>query len=489
MYLEYPFDLNYNITCVYTYGYSATNGGEVSNKPFIDETETTEPEDIENAKDTEESNSSNDEQLDFSDTSRFVELSHPDFNNINTNAQQQEEDNSDSTTDTEVKSEKYMVEYIIDDNSDENFGINDSVFVNIDETIDTEVELKNKICYGSIVKQKIKQYINSPGQQIVEHNIDDFNIYNYSVCGKDWFLSESLYNKYFEDILNNSNIQQSQHELYYIKEGDVVRDLSYMSADLLYNKDITHWWKVNNINAIKLKNKFSEDELSNFSQTFFNIISKYSNYKYEPGSDRTVSVYNKLIQYYINNKTDKTLSDIDLILNTNINTQITNTTGSSFCGCNSNASSNNIDGLATTQSSCYNIYNSALQTWTKEMFGDISKFYNNWFFDIIVNDNNKECLKPNIELCELLQVLIDEYINTNPDIQSILEPSQNTNNQYISDKLYCACEKSKITSPCDYNVLNNFKQVLEYIKNNDVVANMNKAQYYGQQFGELIYNL
>ena len=475
MYLEYPFDLNYNITCVYTY--SSTNGGEVSDKPFVDETETTQPEPPE---DTADNNGAADEQLDFSDTSRFVKLSTPDYNNIETM------DDANSTEEP-VKLKKAIVEYIIDDNSDKNFGTNDSVFVSIDESISNATELKNKINYGTTVKRRVKQYINSDVEKLVEHNIDDFNVYKYSVCGKDWFLSESLYNKYFKDILNNSGIEQSQHELYYIKESDVLRDLYAMGSDLLYNKDIVHWWKINNVNVIISKNKFSDDELTNFSQTFFNIISKYSNYKYEPGSDRTVSVYNKLIQYYINNKTDKTLSDIDLILNTNINTQTSNTTGSSFCGCNN--SSNSATDRLTVNQSCYNIYNSALQTWTKEMFGDISKFYNNWFFDAVVNGNNKECLKPNIALCELLQTLINEYINTNPDIQSIINSSQSASSQFVSDKLYCGCEKSKITSPCDYNILNNFNQVLEYIKNNDVVANINKIQYYGQQFGELIYNL
>lgn len=468
MNLEYPFDLNYNITCVYTYSYSATNGGEVSDKPFIDETELSQEE---QKYDSTNNTEQDDEQLDFSDTSRFVKLSSPDYNN----------------TEEPDTIKKAMVEYIIDDNSDKNFGTNDSVFVSIDESISDEVELKNKINYGTTVKQKIKQYINSDEEKLVEHNIDDFNIYKYSICGKDWFLSESLYNKYFKDILNNSHIDQSQHELYYIKESDVLRDLHYMSSDLLYNKDIVHWWKINNINAIRLKNKFSDDELNNFSQTFFNIINKYSSYKYEAGSDRTVSIYNKLVQYYLNNKMDNTLADIDLILNTNINIQTTNTTGSSFCGCNNNSNST-MDGLSINQS-CYNIYNSALQTWTKEMFGDISKFYNNWFFDVVINDNNKECLKPNMVLCELLQTLIYEYINTNPDIQSVINSSQSINNQFVSDKLYCDCNKSNITSPCDYNILNNFNQLLEYIKNNDVVANMNKIQYYGQQFGELIYNL
>lgn len=465
MQTTYPYNINYNISVVYVYNDNNSN---------TDNNTTTEPTTIEPVSEMNLSNI-NDGYIDVNG------------NNIDNN-----ENSIDDVQDEPVQTKQYAVEYDIENkvnayNTEEKV----SVIGLINDEIETESDVEDTIKdYTTVVNRISKINRADTVYNIHTETLSDFNT-GLAICGKNWFVSQKLYSSWFRNVLNNSDIPETEHYLYYIADGNIVKDIKQMPYDILYNKDIKHFWKLNIIDSKKSKNKFTDDELSNFSQTFFKLLNQYTNYKYVPAiSPRIVGVYNKLINYYINNKYDEAMSDIDLMLNTSINTITTGSSQSlSTCGCSSSSSSNsnNIDNSTSTQS-CYDIYKNSFSTFTKEMFSDITNFYNNYFYDIRIDDNGKKCLYSNEELCDILLLYIDEYLATYPNIDTNIE---NISNNFSSDKLYCSCDKNEntIKSVCDYNVINDFKKLLQIIKYTSIQGNENKVQYWGKKFGELISKL
>lgn len=460
MQTTYPYNINYNISIVYVYNDKDNN---------TDSNTTVEPV----------------SEMDLSDINDgYIDVN---GNNIETDA-----DNAGDVQEEPVQTKQYAVEYNIENKVNE-YSTEEkvSVIALINDEIETESGVEDTIKDYATVVNRISK-VNKPDTIDNTHieTLSDFNT-PLAVCGKNWFVSQKLYSSWFRNVLNNSDIPENKHYLYYIADDNIVKDIKQIPYDILYNKDIKHFWKLNIIDSKKSKNKFAEDELSNFSQTFFKLLNQYTNYKYVPAiSPRIVGVYNKLINYYINNKYDEAMSDIDLMLNTSINTITTGSSqSSSTCGCSSGSSSNsnNIDNSASTQS-CYDIYKNSFSTLTKEMFSDITNFYNNYFYDIRIDDNGKKCLYSNEELCDILLLYIDEYLSTYPNIDTNIE---STNNDFSSDKLYCSCDKNEntIKSVCDYNVINDFKKLLQIIKYTSIKGNENKVQYWGKKFGELIAKL
>lgn len=392
--------------------------------------------------------------------------------------------------DDSVQTKQYAIEYDIENQvNDYNTEGKVSVIGLINDKIENELDVEDTVKeYATVVNSISKSNRLGNIENTHTESLYDFNTPG-AICGKNWFVSEKLYNSWFKDVLNNSTIPEDKHYLYYIADSNIIKDINKMSYDVLYIKDIKHFWKLNIIESKKSKNKFTDEELSNFSQTFFKLLNQYTNYKYEPVlSGRIVSVYNKLINYYINNKYDDSMSAIDLMLNTSINTTVSqfNNTSSS-CGCSTNSSStNNLDNSTTIQS-CYDIYKNSFNTLTVEMFGDITNFYNNYFYDVRTDDNGKDCLYSNEELCDILLLYIDEYLATYPNIDTVT----NTSNKVISDKLYCSCgnNENSIKSVCDYNVIVDFQKLLRMIKYTSIDGNENKIQYWGKKFGELISKL
>lgn len=460
MQTTYPYNINYNISIVYVYNDKDNNTDSNTTVESVSE-------------------------MDLSDINDgYIDVN---GNNIETDA-----DNAGDVQEEPVQTKQYAVEYNIENNVNE-YSTEEKVSVIslINDEIETESGVEDTIKDYATVVNRISK-VNKPDTIDNTHTetLSNFNT-SLAVCGKNWFVSQKLYSSWFRNVLNNSDIPENKHYLYYIADDNIVKDIKQIPYDILYNKDIKHFWKLNIIDSKKSKNKFTEDELSNFSQTFFKLLNQYTNYKYVPAiSPRIVGVYNKLINYYINNKYDEAMSDIDLMLNTSINTITTGLSqSSSTCGCSSGSSSNsnNIDNSASTQS-CYDIYKNSFSTLTKEMFSDITNFYNNYFYDIRIDDNGKKCLYSNEELCDILLLYIDEYLSTYPNIDTNIE---STNNDFSSDKLYCSCDKNEntIKSVCDYNVINDFKKLLQIIKYTSIKGNENKVQYWGKKFGELIAKL
>lgn len=469
MQTTYPYNINYNISVVYVY--NDNNSNTDNNTTAVPDTD-----------------------------NRAVSLNlsdiHDGYIDINGNNIDIDEDTvitsetQNNVQDEPAQTKQYAVEYDIENKVNE-YSTEERVSVIglINEKAETESDIEDSVKDYATVVHRISK-VNKPDTIDNAHTetLSDFNM-PLAVCGQDWFVSEKLYSSWFRNVLNNSDIPEDKHYLYYIADSNIVKDIKQMSYDILYNKDIKHFWKLNIIDSKKSKNKFTEDELSNFSQTFFKLLDQYTNYKYTPAiSSRIVGVYNKLINYYINNKYDETMADIDLMLNTSINaTTVSLQSSSSTCGCSSSSSSNsnNIDNSTSIQS-CYDIYKNSFSTLTKEMFSDITNFYNNYFYDIRIDDNGKKCLYSNEDLCNILLLYIDEYLATYPNIDTNTE----TDN-FSSDKLYCSCDKNEntIKSVCDYNVINDFKKLLQIIKYTSIQGNENKVQYWGKKFGELIAGL
>ena len=240
---------------------------------------------------------------------------------------------------------------------------------------------------------------------------------------------------------------------------------------------------INKLNDGK-DNIYSDDELSSFTSTFFNIILK--SYKENNGdnnggdnSEKTQldNIYNKVMNYYILHKNDTTSSDIDLILSSSYNSirqdwDTDNVTSS--CGCNATSSNNSLN---TT--SCFNIYKQAMLAWLQQMMSDIENFYYKYFTIKSVTDDGKECYNINNDLIDDLLELIKEFKNAGYDL------SFNTD---INKFRNCNCEidNSSKTSECNYKTIEDFEKVLYIIKEDKIDENYNKIKLTGKDFATLL---
>ena len=250
------------------------------------------------------------------------------------------------------------------------------------------------------------------------------------------------------------------------------------------NKDIA------NINFFKTQNMFvehsiNESEIKNFRITFINFIynanfdnngikQEYSNVN---EFDVNTPVY-KIVMNYFKNE----IVDNDIIFKSiySVLTNIPGQSSSSNSTCNICTTSNSIANTTimndTTDLSCVDTYKLAMSAWLQQMFGNI-EFYCQWFYENINNTDNQV----NTILCDKLIELIDLLLNSDYDLSLTSHKSNN-----------CSCpdEFPDATVACSNpQILINFKQAIEWIKLNELDANINKIKTYGQQFGGLLQKL
>lgn len=326
------------------------------------------------------------------------------------------------------------------------------------------------------IKDNIKTYIQILEQLELCTTIDDINniLNNNEIFGKDIWLLEDVNN-----ILHNDDTSK------FINSNIIIKDIDQLSNDELYNKNIIHFSHLNKYIINKLNdnsdNIYSDVELASFTSTFFNIILKSykDNNKEENNSTSQLdSIYNKVMNYYILSKNDKTSSDIDLILSSTYNSvkqDWNNDNVTSSCGCN--ATSSNSNNLNTT--SCYNIYKQAMLTWLQQMMSDIENFYYKYFTIKSTTDDGKECYNINNDLIDDLLELIKEFKNVGYDLSFSTNTSKFRN---------CNCEtdNSSIISNCNYKTIENFEKVLYIIKEDKIDENYNKIKLLGKDFAILL---
>ena len=214
-----------------------------------------------------------------------------------------------------------------------------------------------------------------------------------------------------------------------------------------------------------LTNVFSEDELNNFYSTFCSLILEYTRIPNDILSESQNQIYNLVLNYFKNFKSDDGSNALSLILNSGYTTQTTTT--QIGCSCNSNTSN-------TTEitKSCYDLYSDAMLIWLKTMLSD-TKFYKDWFR---IHKKETEWI-PNDVLIEKLQTFFDEFISL-----------QNTLTFTKPVKINCDCPTafSFNENECNYNIIKNYLSILTWIFNDELDSNVNKIKIAGSQFAELL---
>lgn len=309
--------------------------------------------------------------------------------------------------------------------------------------------------------------------------------------GNDMFVSYNIY-KVISEINNSENKDKSIIENtdgdtdgdtivdsnIYIKEDDIISKIEDLTYDELYNKDIQHWININKarIANIRSEGQYTQSQLDAFTSTFFYIIKSYINDKDTSTDTITGKIYDSLISYYINSKTDSAVSLIDLILSSSYSYTPSSTITSS-CSCSSSTSSSSVD------NSCVSKYQNAMDTWLIQMMQDITSFYNKYFYIEYTDETTGEiCYKPDTDLIDALILLIDEFEAAGYDLSFSTDTSK-------FNVCNCSSEVDRRTSNvsnCNYSVLDNFKTLLLYIKENNVEGNENKIKLYGKAFATIL---
>ena len=298
-------------------------------------------------------------------------------------------------------------------------------------------------------------------QSLMDNKIWVKGIDNF-LAGKDYYTNNTLYN--------------------YLALTDQIEvpDFSVRLPDYLdtFGQLRTEYWKpltgelyedYNNIEYFNeknnmLTNKFSEDELNNFYSTFCSIILKYTKITDNLLLDSRNQIYNLVLNYFKNFKSDEGSNALSLILNSGYGT--VTTTASTSCSCNSGSASTELT------PSCYDLYSTAMYNWLGTMLGD-SKFYEDWFRIYKSEDD----YIPNDVLIETLNIFFDEFINM-----------QHTLNFIKSSSVKCDCPTpvSFNENECNYNILKNYKKIFDWVFNEEIDSNVNKIKIYGGQFAELL---
>lgn len=350
-----------------------------------------------------------------------------------------------------------------------NVNINSFIYCNLINDNDTGINIKDIVKTYIQLKEQLEECTTTDD---INHILNENELFGSSV----WLLND------VNNILHNDDTSK------FINSNILIKDIKQLSNDELYNKNIMHFVHLNKYIINKLNdgkdNIYSDDELSSFTSTFFNIILK--SYKENNGdnnggdnSEKTQldNIYNKVMNYYILHKNDTTSSDIDLILSSSYNSirqdwDTDNVTSS--CGCNATSSNNSLN---TT--SCFNIYKQAMLAWLQQMMSDIENFYYKYFTIKSVTDDGKECYNINNDLIDDLLELIKEFKNAGYDLSFSTDINKFRN---------CNCEidNSSKTSECNYKTIEDFEKVLYIIKEDKIDENYNKIKLTGKDFATLL---
>lgn len=296
-------------------------------------------------------------------------------------------------------------------------------------------------------------------------------------CGVDYVWSEDLFNAYGKSILDSESI--SDYETYYISNSNLISDPSELTDDEIFNRSIKHFFNLNNYNKKIESNIFTKDELYNLTSTFFKQIFDLTSFDYQDpitlSSNKYGALYSSVMNYFLKEKSDETSKSLSLILSSTASLGSTTSSGSS-CGCSSSSSSST---LLTT--SCSAQYSSAMEEWLTMMMGDLTNYYEIWFYNESVDEEGNPCITPNTDLINQLIELIKEFDDLGLDLSFTSEITYHHCN--------CSDNNSSAASACNYKTIDNFVQVLKWMLSDDTSSHKNTIKSYGKDFGKLLKKL
>ena len=235
------------------------------------------------------------------------------------------------------------------------------------------------------------------------------------------------------------------------------------NLDSIYNyeqiksNDYEYYSKLNVMNE---QYQLTEEQVNSTYKTFASIINEFS---YVDDISLKTQVYKKVLEYYANGMFDETITSLKLIMSSSLY-KYNDTSNYTNCGCNASTSENGIQQL-----NCYEQYISSIELYMKQMFGDID-FYNNFMF--------LDTKLPNVEM-------IDKLINLLESLKA-LGYRMNFDKAQVS---HCYCPENESINLHAYNIIDNYINVLNWIKNCKIEENSNKIKVYGEQFGEIFSKL
>ena len=304
-------------------------------------------------------------------------------------------------------------------------------------------------------------------------NGDTFN--NVSLIpGEDYFINETFakYLKHIDLRLEYPDLEDPESNIgiliskidnitlpnYLDAESNIQEPWLQLTKSEENNSDLSVYLTSNEIG--QLENQY---DITVFYSSFCQVILEKSTININ-ATDLNNLKYKRVLEYFANNKSDEASILISLILGTKYTSETVNT-GSSLCNCGSN---NSALGIST----CSSLYSSAMEEHLKEMLGNI-QFYIDWFFEY--GDNS---CAVNTELVKYLKLLIKAFIDKGYDLSF--------SNTY---SIPCKCpndNSQSLTSKTNYDIINKYDNVLNYILSCSLQYNINKTKLYGSQFGGLL---
>ena len=212
---------------------------------------------------------------------------------------------------------------------------------------------------------------------------------------------------------------------------------------------------------------YTEDQLNGLCHTFFEVLSDGTMVSDDDMLKEKNQIYAAVVNYYKNYQTDDALTNIALILNSTVSSDVA---ASSTCGCQSSVST-----AASKTETCYDTYKSAMSQWLIKMLGDID-FYKDWMWML---DIEGEAFA-NKELINALILLLENFEAAEYDL------SFSTKSIYNHS---CGSSTDDTTDATNHKKIQNYITVLNWILDGSIDNNANKIKVIGEKFGELLPNL
>jgi hypothetical protein len=202
----------------------------------------------------------------------------------------------------------------------------------------------------------------------------------------------------------------------------------------------------------KLFENTADIDLSSFYQLFANTILNKTKIDIL-STDIKNQMYKTVLEYFANGMSDHTTYTLNLILNSPAKTPID-------IVCYSDPS----------QSSCLDIYKDSMNVILSNMLGD-AEFYYDWMY-AEDEDGNK---RPDELFIKELIYLLNILVSSNYDLSFT---------KYT--KFSCGCGHSINKTTDNYTIINNYKKILDKIRQCELQNNINKIKVIGNSFGSLL---
>lgn len=317
------------------------------------------------------------------------------------------------------------------------------------------------------------------GNEIYEllTSIDISNIEQYFIDNTTYSLNEDI-------IIYNENDLEDLSDI-------KIKDIENIKYFIFKNNEL-------------LDNKFSEDELKALNQTFMKIISEYSD-RYNSASTPIDFLYKSVIGFYANGQYD----NATILMNTIFNTPITTVTTGASCNCSPSSSCSTSTALGTSSintgtttvpidtASCIDKYKAAMFQWLIKMISD-TEFYCNWM-SLELNNDVIDIMFNDVLIDKLID-LLTQFLNLGFDLSNLTGTKceggcncghlKYNNGKYSNTDINCADilnnSSNELNAACsNYKIIQNYINVLNWVKNNEIAENRNKIYIYGKQFAEI----